>query len=241
MTPLMKLELRRTSLRPYCLAALWVLLGVGLLTGLMAALPAMSAAAGEELEADELLLFSRWESLLPVVGVLNMAAFSIFSGVVGARFVVSEYSGGRAILLLSYPVSRRAVMGAKCTIVWGFSALASLLSMLVITAALALFSRLAGLVGEPFGPAQLGWALGLALSQALMSGAAGVLSLPFGLRRGSAVSTVVAAVVLACLCAQVLSALPSLPLLGASAALLTLLALVVTISLGCRAEWMEAL
>lgn len=241
MRKLISLEIRRTPLKTYILAALWVALGVGALAGLMAAIPAVSAAMGEPMDGDDLLLFSRWDTLLPVVGVLNMAAFAIFAGVMGSKFVISEYAGERAVLLLSYPTSRRAVLWSKCILVFGFSTLAALLCFLAVTAELILCSGLSSLVAQPFAEEQLGYALGLSLCLALLSGAVGLLALPFGFQKGSVASAIVAAVVLACLCAQALSALGSVPVMAAAAGVLLLLALLSVRRLAGRVDRMEAL
>lgn len=241
MKNLISLEMRRTPLKTYRLAALWVLLGVGALAGLMAAIPTVSLAMGEPLDEADLFIFSRWDALLPVVGVLNMAAFAIFTGVMGSKFVITEYAGKRAVLLLSYPVSRRAVLWSKCTLVFGFSTLAALLCSLTVTAGLVICSHLFSLVAQPFGGKELTYALGLSLCLAVMSGAVGLLALPFGFRKGSVASAIVAAVVISCLCAQLLSALRSLAVTAAAAGAAVLLALLAVSCLAGRVDRMEAL
>lgn len=241
MKTLISLELRRTPLRPYLLGALWVFLGMAAMAGLLASLPAMTAAMGDSLEPEDALLFSRWELLLPVLGGLNMAAFSIFAGVLASRFLVSEYSGRRAILLLSYPTPRKRVLAAKCLLVFFLPALAGAASLLLVTAGLALCSGLLGLMAQPFGPAQLGYALGLAGLLGVISGGVGLLSAPFGFTKGSVAAVIVAAVVIACLLAQVLSALSSLGLLAGGTAVVLLAALSAAAALGRRVERMELL
>lgn len=241
MRKLIVLELRRTPLHTYRQAALWVLLGVGVLAGLMAAIPAVSLTIGEPLDGGDLLIFSRWDTLLPVAGVLTMAALAIFAGVMGSKFVVSEYTGKRAILLLSYPVSRRAVLWAKCALVFSFTALLAFLSSLAVTAGLAAYSALFSLVGQPFTWAQMTYALGLSAALAVMSGAVGLLALPFGMRKGSVAATVVAAVVLACVCAQLMSVMGTLTAAIAAAGLLLVLALAAVAGLARKVDRMEAL
>lgn len=236
-----ELELRRTPLTTYVYGALCVFLGFAAMAGLMAALPVMARATGEPMEAEEVLMFSRWELLLPVLGVLDMAVFSIFAGVMASKILVSEYSGRRAILLLSYPMPRRRVLAAKCVLVFFSSALSAALSLLLVTGGIALCSARFGLVAQPFGPGEMGYALGLALELGAVSGAVGLLSVPFGLRKGSVAASVVAAVVMACILAQVLSVLSSPGAVAAGAVISLLLALAAAAALGRKAERMELL
>ena len=72
-------------------------------------------------------LFSSYEFLFSLNHLLSMAAFTILGSVMGARFIVEEYTGARAILLFSYPVSRRKIMGAKLCLVFFYSTAAMLL------------------------------------------------------------------------------------------------------------------
>ena len=107
MTKLLSLELKRNCLRSYNLAT--VLCGVSLLVFqyFMAAIPYIDPT-----DAD-IALFSSYDFLFNLNHLLGMMAFSILGTVMGARFIVEEYSGRRAILLFSYPLSRKKLMGVK--------------------------------------------------------------------------------------------------------------------------------
>ena len=97
MYKLIALELKRNRLRPYHIATL--ICGVTMLgfQYLMAAIPHMDPT---EPDAQ---LFSQYPFLTGITSLVCMAVFSILSAVMASRFVVEEYSGKRAILLLSYP------------------------------------------------------------------------------------------------------------------------------------------
>ncbi len=234
MGKLMNLELRRTDLHPYLWGTVWIFLAVAALNGLMAAIPSVSASMGEPIEGDDLLMFSRWENLLLLSGVLNMACFGVLGGVVGARLVVSEYRGKGAALLLSYPVSRKMVLLAKCLVTFGLTAGLALVSHLVVSAGLALCSGLNPWIAQPFD-----WGLLCALSPAfaLMAGAVGLISLVPGLARGSVPAAIVGAVAAVCLACQCVSAVQGAGLWLWTAGLLLLAGLSVLWSM----SWVERL
>lgn len=237
MGKLMKLELRRTDLSPYLKGSMWIFLAAVVLNGLMAAIPAVSASMGEPMEGEDLMIFSRWENLLLLSGVLNMACFGVLGGVVGERLVVSEYRGKGAVLLLSYPVSRRAVLLAKCLLVFGLTAGLALTSHLAVGAGLALC-----LERKQFIPQSFDWALLCFLSPAfaLMSGAVGLISLVPGMACGSGPAAIVGAVAAVCLLCQCVSAVQGAGLWLWTAGALLLAGLSVLWTMG-RVERLEVL
>ena len=114
MRNLIALELKRNRLRPYHIATL--ICGVTMLgfQYLMAAIPYMDPT---EPDAE---LFSQYPFLMGITCLVCMAIFLILSAVMASRFVVEEYSGKRAILLLSYPISRKKVLCAKLMLVFAY-------------------------------------------------------------------------------------------------------------------------
>ena len=128
MRNLIALELKRNRLRPYHIATL--ICGVTMLgfQYLMAAIPYMDPT---EPDAE---LFSQYPFLMGITCLVCMAIFSILSAVMASRFVVEEYSGKRAILLLSYPISRKKVLCAKMMLVFAYTAGGMLLCGAVVQA-----------------------------------------------------------------------------------------------------------
>lgn len=116
MRNLIALELKRNRLRPYHITTL--ICGVTMLgfQYLMAAIPHMDPT---EPDAE---LFSQYPFLMGITCLVCMAIFLILSAVMASRFVVEEYSGKRAILLLSYPISRKKVLCAKLMLVFAYKA-----------------------------------------------------------------------------------------------------------------------
>ena len=89
MKALISLEIRRSSLRPYHKAALICSVTMLVFYYFMASIPLIDPT-----ETD-IGLFSSYEFLFSLNHLLSMAAFTILGSVMGARFIVEEYTGQR--------------------------------------------------------------------------------------------------------------------------------------------------
>lgn len=209
MRNLIALELKRNRLRPYHLATL--ISGVTMLgfQYLMAAIPHMDPT---EPDAE---LFSQYPFLVGITWLVCMAIFTILSAVMASRFVVEEYSGKRAILLLSYPISRKTVLCAKLVLVFAYTVSAMLLCGAVIQAVFFLTESLFPLCSDQLTIRVVLQSLGFLLCCAILSGLLGVVSLWFGFRKKSVSMTIVASVILVTIVCQIISvALAFLPIMG---------------------------
>lgn len=211
MRNLIALELERNRLRSYHIAVL--ICGIAMLgfQYLMVAIPYMDPT---EPDAE---LFSQYPFLMGITCLVCMAMFSILSAVMASRFVVEEYSGKRAILLLSYPISREKVLCAKLVLVFAYTVGAMLLCGAVIQAMFFLTESLFPLCSDQLTINMFLQSLGFLLSCSILAGLLGVVSLWFGFRKKSVSMTIVASVVLAALVCQVIAAaLAFLPMMGAA-------------------------
>lgn len=200
MCNLIALELKRNRLRSYHIAVL--ICGIAMLgfQYLMAAIPYMDPT---EPDAE---LFSQYPFLMGITCLVCMAIFSILSAVMASRFVVEEYSGKRAILLLSYPISRKKVLRAKLMLVFAYTVGAMLLCGAVIQAVFFLTESLFPLCSDQLTIEVVLQSLGFLLCCSVLAGLLGVVSLWFGFRKKLISVTIVAAVILATLVCQVISA-----------------------------------
>ena len=126
MNKLISLEVKRNRLRPYHIA---VLIGGFTLLAFhyfMAAIPLIDPT-----EAD-IAMFSSYDFLFNLNHLVSMAIFGILGAVMGTRFVIEEYSGAKAVLLFSYPISRKKMMGAKLWLVFCYPVAAMFLCGIVI-------------------------------------------------------------------------------------------------------------
>lgn len=200
MPKLIALELKRNRLRPYHIAAL--ICGVTMLgfQYLMAAIPYM-----DPIEPDAE-LFSTYPFLIGITNLICMAIFAILSAVMASRFVVEEYSGKRAILLLSYPISRKRVLRAKLMLVFLYTVGAMFLCGAMIQAVFYITEALFPICSDHLTIEVILQSLGFLLCCSVLAGLLGVISLWLGFCKKSVSVTIVASVILATLVCQMISA-----------------------------------
>lgn len=123
MLKLMRLELKRNHLRTYVVAS--IISCVVLLAFLyFAAYVAQVESGPRDIQ------FRSYTNIFRLAGAIGMMIFSIMSAVMYSRLIISEYTGKRAALLFSYPVSRSKILLAKLLLVFVFTSV----SMLICTA-----------------------------------------------------------------------------------------------------------
>lgn len=210
MRNLIALELKRNRLRPYHIAVL--ICGVTMLgfQYLMAAIPYMDPT---EPDAE---LFSQYPFLLGITWLVWMAIFAILSAVMASRFVVEEYSGKRAILLLRYPISRKKVLCAKLILMFAYTVGAMLLCGVIIQTVFFLTELLFPICSDQLTVEVILQSIGFLFCCFVLAGLLGMVSLWFGFRKKSVSMTIVASVILATIVCQIISAaLVFLPMMGA--------------------------
>lgn len=200
MNKLIVLELKRNSLRPYHIAV-WISGAVILgFQYLLAAIPHIDST-----ESD-IEMFSRYDALIGMSNIICMAVFAVLAAVMGARFVVEEYTGKRAVLLFSYPVSRRRIFGAKLALIFLYPALSMVLCSGAAEVIFFITETMFPLCGDKLTLEVVFSSFGSILCNAVLAGMLGLLSLWIGLFKKSVPVTIVAAVIGASLVCQVLSA-----------------------------------
>lgn len=199
MRKLITLELKRNRLYPYHLSSLIcgiIMLGVEYL---LASIPYIDP---QEAEAA---LFSNYLFLAEIVILACMTVFTILSAVMAARFIVEEYSGKRAILLFSYPISRRQVLKAKLLLVFGYSTCAMFVCGGILQGIFFLSESIFPIGAGELNVSVIAQIIGFLFCCSVQAGVLGVLSLWIGFRKKSISLTLVAAVVLAVLGCQLSS------------------------------------
>lgn len=227
-------ELKRNRLRPYHIATL--ICGVTMLgfQYLMAAIPYMDPT---EPDAE---LFSQYRFLMGITCLVCMAIFSILSAVMASRFVVEDYSGKRAILLLSYPISRKKVLSAKLMLVFLYTVCAMLLCGAVIQTVFFLTELLFPICSDHLTIKVVLQSLGFLFCCSVLAGLMGVIALWFGFRKKSVSVTIVASVILTTLVCQVISAaIQYIPILWIVVGIAAIGSLIAVVSLFRQVEGME--
>lgn len=234
MHKLIALELKRNRLRPDHIAAL--IYGVTMLgfQYLMAAIPYMDPT---EPDAE---LFSTYPFLIGITSLVCMAIFAILSAVMASRFVVEEYSGKRAILLLSYPISRKKVLSAKLMLVFLYAVGAMLLCGSVVQTVFFLTELLFPICSDHLTIEVVLQSLGFLLCCSVLAGLLGVLSLWCGFRKKSVPVTIVASVILATLVCQIISAaIKYFPILWIVMGIAAIFSMIAVLDLFRQVEGME--
>lgn len=184
--------------------------------------------------------FSQYPFLMGITYLVCMAIFSVLSAVMASRFVVEEYSGKRAILLLSYPISREKVLCAKLVLVFAYTVGTMLLCGAVIQAVFFLTESLFPLCSDQLTLEVILQSLGFLLCCSILAGLLGVVSLWFGFRKKSVSVTIVASVILATLVCQVISAaIQYIPILWIVIGIASICSLIAVLNLFRQVEGME--
>ena len=221
---LIGLEAAKGNLRPFHLASGIIALCLLGMLYLLAAIPHFDPAdAGE-------VLFITYEGLGVMNGVLSMAAFAI----------LEEYRGGRAALLLSWPVPGRRLMAAKLLAVSGYAAGAMLLCGCGVLGIFFLTEGIFPLCADRLDGEAVLKAVSFLAVCTWMAAGLGLVSVWIGFVKKSVPAAVVASVLLASAACQLASAAmvtPEAP--AAGAAFITAAAALAVLDLLRRAEEME--
>lgn len=187
---LFSLELERNSIRPYQTAvAVSTFFILGFIY-LMAAIPKIDPGDSDTE------LFSSYNFVIGLTLVVMMGIFSVISATMSSKFIVDEYRGKKAILLFSYPISRKKIMETKILLVFLFT-----VDSMVISGAIVL---LVFMITESFIPISNDIvSLRLILTSsiylvcyALIAAFCGIISSWIGFRKQSVIATIVASCII---------------------------------------------
>ena len=187
MKTLIRLELRKTNFRTYAISALIIaVIMLGFLY-LFAYAPML-----ETNDAD-MKIFSGYENLIPLYGVLNMTVFCVLAAVIYSKIIIEEYSGKRPILLFSYPINRKKIMLSKLCIVFVFTVIAMFISNFLIFIIFGVSEKFLHLVSET------------TLIMSLSAASIGILAVGIGFIKKSVPTTIVSAVLIASLMCNIVA------------------------------------
>lgn len=122
MLKLIRLELKRNSIRTYCMAsAVSCVVLIGFIYFIA------SAAQIEDSNTSQL-AFRSYTNIFRLIGIISLVIFSTLSAIMYSRLIIGEYTGKRAALLFSYPVNRSKILLAKLLLVFVFTSVSMLIS-----------------------------------------------------------------------------------------------------------------
>lgn len=105
---LLRLELKKSNIKSYCIAASAVFACLLGLTYIFAWVPSLGTA-----DPNAMKLFSTYSGIAAMTGAVGLMALSALASAMGYRYVIKEYGGANAILLFTYPINRKTVVWAK--------------------------------------------------------------------------------------------------------------------------------
>ncbi|MCP1103196.1 ABC-type transport system involved in multi-copper enzyme maturation permease subunit [Aequitasia blattaphilus] len=186
---LIKLELRKTRIRPYVWASAIIAL---CMLGMLYTFSAVSYM-GSEADAAE---FSSYYNIMVLTNALIMFAFSILAAVMFTAFVIKDYSGKNAIMLFSYPVKRKSTLFAKVILVTTFTTISLLATTFAICSVWGLTESIFPLVDDSISILLVANVIRDALCMAVISVGIGLVSVWIGFRKKSVQTTIIAAVII---------------------------------------------
>lgn len=201
---LYRLELMKIRLSTY----LWAILGIfaSLLTLGMLFLFILQIEGGDASTETE--LFASWSGLLALTTALAFACFSILSAVIAAKVIVSEYCGKNAVVLLCYPVNRKAMLGTKCLIVGGITTAAASISNTLVIGMMYISAHVFGIVPQMNTEYFVFTVLLSSFLMGILSSAVGIISAAFGWKKRSAIAAIVGSLIMVCVSANCITISP---------------------------------
>lgn len=154
--------------------------------------------AGESVISEDAELFGNWNGLLSITTALAFAFFSILSAAMAAKVIIGEYCGKNAVILLSYPIERNALLRVKCLMVCGITTISAWISNLLVVGmmyAVAYIFRIVPQMNTKY------FVFTVLISSFLMgisSSAVGIISAAFGWEKRSAIATIVCSLIIVC-------------------------------------------
>lgn len=202
---LCRLELMKIRLSTYlwAISGIFVsLLALGILFLLIAQI---EGGSGTSEEAE---LFANWNGLLALTTALAFACFSILSAVIAAKVIVSEYCGKNAVILLSYPVNRKAVLGTKCLIVSSITMVSAFIINTLVVGIMYVSAHIFGIMPQMDTEHFFFTVLFSSFLLGTLSSAVGIISTAFGWKKRSAVTTIICSLITVCVLANCITISP---------------------------------
>jgi len=193
MINLIKLEMRKTKIRTYINSS--IIITVCML-GLLYTFAAISFA-GIEADAAE---FSSYYNIMVLTNAITMCAYSVLAAVMYSSFIIKEFADKNAILMFSYPVSRKSILLAKITLVAIFTLVSTIISTCIICLILGTTESIFPLVPDSISIYLVVKIIRDTICVGIIAVAIGIVSAYIGLIKKSSPVTIVSAVII-CSCA----------------------------------------
>ncbi|WP_026366320.1 hypothetical protein [Salinicoccus albus] len=189
MLKLIRLEYRKTNLRPYTLSVIIAtILFIGFIY-LFAYIPRID-------EDPELLMFAEYSTVSGLLILVSLTTYSVLASAMFAKMVIDTFDANSLTLIYSYPVRRSAILLSKIIAVLLFTAAAMMISNTVVFTLFFLTESISPLVNDTFVSSVVLDALSLTLLSMAAMSAISVTAMTIGLYRQSVPLTIISTVVI---------------------------------------------
>lgn len=187
MLKLMKLEIKKHGLFGYIKAAVIAVLCI---MALMAVIVIAEKAEGN-------IPFTNYDMAFTIINGAVRATFLVFSAVFIMRLFIDEYKKGTMAVMFMYPIKRRSIMIAKILVVMLFTTVSIFVSNLIVGGFFYIADSMFGVIDEQLTIEMLAQYMNSVVISALTSAGMCLIPLYVGLRKKSAPSVFVTAVLIA--------------------------------------------
>jgi ABC-type transport system involved in multi-copper enzyme maturation permease subunit len=184
MISLMKLELKKFSIKKY---------GISFIIITAAILSMIVLIAATELDEDTLI--TSGQELLAIGDIFIRLTFTIVGGVLLSKIIISEFKNSTIKIMFTYPISRKKIMGAKLIIVWALIFTAIILENLLIAFGLRIIGSNIPILPITITYRDIATRFSAILYSALINSGLSLIPLYFGMRKKSTSTTIIASVI----------------------------------------------
>ena len=202
-----RLELMKIRLSTY----LWAILGIfiSLLALGILFLFIFQIEAGGNGTSEEAEMIANWNGLLALTTTLAFACFSILAAVIAAKVIISEYCGRNAVILLSYPVNRKAMLGTKCLVVSVITTVSAFISNTLVMGIMYVSAHIFRIMIQMNTEYYFFTVLFSSFLMGILSSAVGMIATGFGWKKRSVAATIVCSLIIVCVLANCITISPS--------------------------------
>lgn len=149
----------------------------------------------EKLEGE--VIFSTPDEFFTISGVLVRSTFIVFAAVLISKIIIEEFKNNTILILFSYPVSRKKIMGAKILIVFVLTLVTMIVSTLFVNFSFAGFNQFLMLVpGLDMNIFEFATNISGQLMFSIVSAGTSLVPLYFGMRNYSVPATIVSSLII---------------------------------------------
>lgn len=201
---LYRLELKKIKIATYLWAMFFIYIGILTLSVCMLLIVWIEGA--DNIEKTD--LFTSWLGMLSLTTALSFACYGIFSAVIAAKVIVAEYCGKIAAVLLTYPIMRRQILETKCLLVCALTTVSTLISNLSIVGIVYVLSSILQISLRMDARHFIALIMCVSIFVGIQCSALGLISSGIGMKKRSMMTTIVSALLIICLTANLIAVSP---------------------------------